>query len=92
MVWLYFGWGMNYFRENIYTRGNFTRQAFDEVVFKQFMTDYADRLNNSYTPETVDMSVYENDIKEGYSSVPDHYGFLEIKVQQDTWQDSVCYL
>ena len=38
MVWLYFGWGMNYFRENIYTRGNFTRQAFDEVVFKQFMT------------------------------------------------------
>lgn len=82
MVWLYFGWGMNYFRENIYTRGNFTRQAFDEVVFKQFMTDYADRLNNSYTPETVDMSVYENDIKEGYSSVPDHYGLSKAK----SWQ------
>ena len=82
MVWLYFGWGMNYFRENIYTRGNFTRQAFDEVVFKQFMTDYADSLNNSYTPETVEMSVCENDIKERYSSVPDHYGLSKAK----SWQ------
>lgn len=82
MVWLYFGWGMNYFRENIYTRGNFTRQEFDEVVFKQFMTDYADSLNNSYTPETVEMSVYENDIKERYSSVPDHYGLSKAK----SWQ------
>ena len=82
MVWLYFGWGMNYFRENIYTRGNFTRQAFDEVLFKQFMTDYADSLNNSYTPETVEMSVYENDIKERYSSVPDHYGLSKAK----SWQ------
>ena len=82
MVWLYFGWGMNYFRENIYTRGNFTRQAFDEIVFKQFMTDYADSLNNSYTPETVEMSVYENDIKERYSSVPDHYGLSKAK----SWQ------
>ena len=82
MVWLYFGWGMNYFRENIYTRGNFTRQAFDEVVFKQFMTGYADSLNNSYIPETVEMSVYENDIKERYSSVPDHYGLSKAK----SWQ------
>ena len=82
MVWLYFGWGMNYFRENIYTRGNFTREAFDEVVFKQFMTDYADSLNNSYIPETVEMSVYENDIKERYSSVPDHYGLSKAK----SWQ------
>lgn len=82
MVWLYFGWGMNYFRKNIYTRGNFTRQAFDEVVFKQFMTDYADSLNNSYTPETVEMSVCENDIKERYSSVPDHYGLSKVK----SWQ------
>ena len=82
MVWLYFGWGMNYFRENIYTRGNFTSEAFDEVVFKQFMTDYADSLNNSYIPETVEMSVYENDIKERYSSVPDHYGLSEAK----SWQ------
>ena len=82
MVWLYFGWGMNYFRENIYTRGNITRQAFDEIVFKQFMTDYADSLNNSYTPETVEMSVCENDIKERYSSVPDHYGLSKTK----SWQ------
>lgn len=82
MVWLYFGWGMNYFRESIYTRGNFTREAFDEVVFKQFMTDYADSLNRSYTSETVDMSAYGSDIKQRYSYVPDHYGLSKAK----SWQ------
>ena len=82
MVWLYFGWGMNYFRENIYSRGDFHRQAFDEVVFKQFMADYADSLNHSYTSETVDMSVYEKDIKERYFSVPEHYGLSTAK----SWQ------
>ena len=79
IVWFYCGWGINYFRESIYTRGDFKRQAFDEVVFKQFMNDYADSLNHSYTPETIDMSVYENDIKERYSSVPDHFGLSQAK-------------
>ena len=82
MVWLYFGWGMNYFRESIYTRGDYKRQVFDEVVFKQFMTDYADSLNQSYTLDTIDMSVYENDIKERYSSVPDYFGLSKAK----NWQ------
>lgn len=82
MVWLYFGWGMNYFRESIYTRGGFERQEFDEAVFKRFMNEYADSLNNSYTSETVEMSVYENDIKERYSSVPDNYGLTKAK----SWQ------
>lgn len=82
MVWLYFGWGMNYFRESIYTRGDFKRQVFDEVVFKLFMTDYADSLNQSYTLDTIDMSVYENDIKERYSSVPDYFGLSKAK----NWQ------
>ena len=82
IVWFYCGWGINYFRESIYTRGDFKRQAFDEVVFKQFMNDYADSLNHSYTPETIDMSVYENDIKERYSSVPDHFGLSRAK----SWQ------
>ena len=82
IVWFYFGWGMNYFRESIYTRGDFQRQVFDEVVFKQFMNEYADNLNNSYTTETVGISVYENDIKERYSSVPEHYGLSKAQ----NWQ------
>lgn len=79
MVWLYLGWGINYFRESIYTRGNLTRQTFNEVVFKRFMTDYADSLNESFTLETVEMQVYENDIKERYSYVPDRYGLSKAK-------------
>ncbi len=82
IVWLYFGWGMNYFRQNIYTRGNFQRHAFDEVVFKQFIRDYADSLNHSYTDQTVDMSVCENDIKERYALVPECYGLSTVRKWQ----------
>ena len=82
IVWFYCGWAMNYFRESIYMRGEIERQPFDEVVFKQFMADYADSLNHSYTPETVDMSVYEDDIKARYSSVPEQYGLSEAR----SWQ------
>lgn len=82
MVWLYFGWGMNYFRENIYTRGDYSRQAYDEVVFRKFISDYAENLNLSYTPEIVDISVYEIDIKDRYSSVPKYYGLSKAK----SWQ------
>ena len=82
IVWFYCGWGINYFRESIYMRGEIERQPFDEVVFKQFMADYADSLNHSYTPETVDMSVYEDDIKARYSSVPEEYGLSEAR----SWQ------
>ena len=82
IVWLYLGWGMNYFRESIYMRGEIERQPFDEVVFKQFMADYADSLNHSYTSETVDMSLYEDDIKARYSSVPEQYGLSEAR----SWQ------
>ena len=82
IVWFYCGWGINYFRESIYMRGEIERQPFDEVVFKQFMADYADSLNHSYTPETVDMSVYEDDIKARYSSVPEQYGLSEAR----SWQ------
>ena len=41
IVWFYCGWGINYFRESIFMRGEIDRQPFDEVVFKQFMADYA---------------------------------------------------
>ena len=81
-IWLYLGWGMNYFRESIYSRGSIERQAYDEEVFNKFISDYADSLNSSYTQNHVDLTVFEDDIKSIYSSVPDSMGLCEPK----NWQ------
>jgi hypothetical protein len=78
-IWLYVGWGMNYFRESIYSRGNIERQAYDEEVFNKFLSDYADSLNYAYTQDSVDLSAFEDDIKSIYSSVPDSLGLCEPK-------------
>ena len=44
-VWFYIGWGCNYYRESIYARLGVERQSYNEEVFKDFITDYADSLN-----------------------------------------------
>ena len=76
-IWLYMGWGMNYFRESIYSRGNIERQPYDEKVFNKFLSDYADSLNYAYTQDSVDLPAFEDDIKSIYTSVPDSFGLCE---------------
>ena len=83
-VWLYMGWGMNYFRESIYSRGNIERQKYDEELFNKFLSDYADSLNYAYTQDSVDLPAFEDDIKSLYSSVPDSLGLCKPK----NWQHS----
>jgi hypothetical protein len=65
-IWLYLGWGMNYFRESIYSRGNIERQKYDEELFNKFLSDYADSLNYAYTQDSVDLPAFEDDIKSLY--------------------------
>ena len=36
VVWFYIGWGMNYFRQNIYERASVEKQKFNEEVFNHF--------------------------------------------------------
>ena len=81
-IWLYMGWGMNYFRESIYSRGNIERQTYDEEVFNKFLSSYTDSLNCAYTQDSVDLPAFEDDIKSIYSSVPDSLGLCEPK----NWQ------
>ena len=82
VIWLYLGWGMNYFRESIYSRANIERQAYDEEVFKKIISDYADSLNSAYTQDTVSLTTFEDDIKSIYSSVPKDLGLSMPK----SWQ------
>ena len=83
-IWLYMGWGINYFRESIYSRGSIERQAYDEDVFNKFISDYTDSLNHAYTQDSVDLSAFEDDIKSLYSSVHDSLGLCKPKDWQHT--------
>ena len=84
VIWFYLGWGMNYFRESIYARGEIERQTYDEQVFMQFIHDYADSLNSSFVTlhETVEHTDIEVDIKERFSLVPDNFGLCKPHVWQ----------
>lgn len=81
IIWFYFGWGMTYFREDIYLRGNIERQGFDEQTFKRFLKEYTDSLNGSYTylPQEWDYPDFENDIKKSFTKVPETYGLCDPK-------------
>lgn len=80
-VWIYIGWGCNYFRQNIYTRVAAVRQTYDETVFKDFLHDYTDSLNAVYasldedsTGIVPDKDVLERYVKKAYSEIPAEYG------------------
>lgn len=78
-VWFYIGWGCNYYRESIYSRCDVERQEYDDLVFREFLSDYSDDLNCAYEvlPDdslVIDQSKLETDVKSGFSAVPESYG------------------
>ena len=78
-VWFYIGWGCNYYRESIYDRLGVERQAYDESVFNDFITDYADSLNSTYEALPNDLfyvgyDYFENQVKEAFAALPSSAG------------------
>lgn len=78
-VWFYIGWGCNYYRESIYTRSGVERQAYDEAVFKDFISDYADSLNSTYDALPNDLfyvgyDYFEDQVKDAFASLPSSAG------------------
>ncbi len=77
-IWFYLGWGLNYFRYNIYTRTQTPPAAYDESAFMHFLTTYTDSLNHSYSPEPeLNHDVMGKEIKEFYRTLPAHYGLAK---------------
>lgn len=77
-VWFYIGWGCNYYRESIYLRRDVERQEYDEIVFKEFLSDYAENLNNAFEvlPDDslmIEQSELETVIKSGFSAFSEFY-------------------
>ena len=54
-VWFYIAWGLNYFREDFFTRTQTTYVPFSSEHFQSFLDAYTDSLNASWVPiETID--------------------------------------
>ena len=51
-IWFYLAWGLNYSQHNFYQRTTIPYSAYNSEVFKEFVTEYVDSLNNNYTEIT----------------------------------------
>ena len=82
-VWFYLGWGLNYYRYNIYTRLQTPPIAYEEQHFQDFLKEYTQCLNASYQPQTeVDADTLRHHIGSFYANLPEVYGLT----QPHPWQ------
>ena len=83
-IWFYLGWGLNYYRYNIYTRLQTPPVAYEEQHFKDFLKDYTERLNATYQPST---KINEEELKQHvhafYTQLPSTYGLAK----PHAWQE-----
>ena len=88
-VWFYLGWGLNYFRYNIYTRLQTPPVAYEEQHFKDFLKDYTEHLNESYQPQTkIEKNVLREQIITFYTHLPSVYGLT----QPQSWQEPKAFI
>lgn len=82
-VWLYMGWGNNYFRTPLYPRTGIQRASYEEEAFSRFLATYTDALNGAVgNAASWDKEDLEADIKEFYSSTVTDYGYTGLRPWQ----------
>lgn len=73
-IWFYIAWGLNYFRDDFYTRTGVQKAEYSSQEFKQFADTFALRLNQSYTPYSlIDKAAVVRDINLAYESLDERY-------------------
>ena len=83
-VWFYLGWGLNYFRYNIYTRLQTPPVPYEEQHFKDFLKDYTERLNATYQSQIeMEGSLLREHIGNFYTNLPSVYGLT----RPCSWQE-----
>lgn len=74
-VWFYFAWGLNYFREDFFTRSGVKYVAYAPETFKEFLASYTEQLNASYVPfGQVDSVKVAAEVKKGYGKIEKRFG------------------
>lgn len=82
-IWFYLGWGLNYYRYNIYTRLHTSPKSYEEQIFKNFLKEYTKHLNNAYQAE-IDIApdILREHIGTFYTNLPSEYGLAK----PQSWQ------
>ena len=76
-IWFYFGWGLNYFRYNVYTRLQTPPAKYEERQFMDFLHAYTDSLNATYIPDVnLSEKTIEKEVKNFYQSLPEEAGLV----------------
>lgn len=76
-VWFYMAWGMNYFRQDFFTRTQIPYAAYSEDVFRSFLAAYTDSLNSSFVAvEKIDKAVVAEETLKGYQEIAGRYGLV----------------
>jgi len=82
-VWFYFGWGLNYFRYNIYTRLQTPPVKYEEQKFLDFLYAYTDSLNATYIPYAeLPVETIDEEVKDFYQNLPKEVGLVSPKNYQ----------
>ena len=77
-VWFYWGWGMNYFRNDFFARSGVARVSYEEVRFHRFIYEFADSLNALYAEGgALSDEEVRQDIKAVYRQVPVRFGLTQ---------------
>ena len=74
-VWFYLAWGLNYSQKDFYGRTSIPYTAYTPEVFQQFVDDYIEQLNASYTNITaIDEPLVCRESVQGYRQICDTLG------------------
>lgn len=78
-TWFYWGWGINYFRADFFSRAKATPASYNETRFHQFLATYTDSLNHTFVPSQAIPSpeAASGEIKSLYAGLPAHYGLTK---------------
>lgn len=74
-VWFYLAWGLNYSQKDFYARTNIPYVAYTPDSFQEFIDNYIEKLNASYTNITViDEPLVCQESVRGYNQISDTLG------------------
>ncbi|MCD8268640.1 MAG: DUF3810 domain-containing protein [Parabacteroides sp.] len=76
-VWFYMAWGLNYFREDFFTRTQIPYSAYSADAFRSFLSAYTDSLNASFVDvQKMDQAVVAEEVGDGYQEIAGRFGLV----------------
>ena len=83
VVWVYAGWGCNYFRTPLYERLEITPVHFEQAGFERFLSDYTAALNEvAGSTDVWEQSALEQDVRDFYAGRAADCGYTPLRKWQ----------